>query len=43
MKVTLTGATGFIGSHVLTELRDHGLRLARGNRNGASPGLGLSG
>ncbi len=24
MKVTLTGATGFIGSHVLTELRDHG-------------------
>jgi nucleoside-diphosphate-sugar epimerase len=24
MKVTLTGATGFIGSHVLTELLDHG-------------------
>jgi nucleoside-diphosphate-sugar epimerase len=24
MKVTLTGATGFIGSHVLKELRDHG-------------------
>src|SRR4051794_25844811 len=24
MKVVLTGATGFIGSHVLTELRDHG-------------------
>ena len=24
MKVALTGATGFIGSHVLTELRDHG-------------------
>jgi nucleoside-diphosphate-sugar epimerase len=24
MKVALTGPTGFIGSHVLTELRDHG-------------------
>ena len=24
MKVVLTGATGFIGSHVLSELRDHG-------------------
>ena len=24
MKVALTGATGFIGSHVLTELRDNG-------------------
>jgi nucleoside-diphosphate-sugar epimerase len=24
MKIALTGATGFIGSHILTELRDHG-------------------
>ena len=24
MKVALTGATGFIGSHILTELQDHG-------------------
>jgi nucleoside-diphosphate-sugar epimerase len=24
MKIALTGATGFIGSHVLTELQDHG-------------------
>jgi nucleoside-diphosphate-sugar epimerase len=24
MKVTLTGSTGFVGSHILTELRNHG-------------------
>src|SRR5580704_5966670 len=24
MKVALTGATGFVGSHILTELHDHG-------------------
>jgi len=24
MKVALTGATGFIGSHILTELHEHG-------------------
>jgi len=27
MKIALTGATGFIGSHVLTELREHGYEV----------------
>jgi uncharacterized protein YbjT (DUF2867 family) len=36
MKVALTGGTGFIGSHVLPELRDHGhevVALVRGEDN----------
>ena len=24
MKIALTGATGFVGSHILTELHSHG-------------------
>jgi nucleoside-diphosphate-sugar epimerase len=49
MKIALTGATGFIGSHVLTELRDHGHELtafvrddAQADRvaaNGATPAV----
>jgi nucleoside-diphosphate-sugar epimerase len=35
MKVVLTGATGFIGSHVLTELHDHGHEVAALVRNEA--------
>jgi nucleoside-diphosphate-sugar epimerase len=35
MKVALTGATGFIGSHVLTELRDHGHEVGALVRNEA--------
>jgi nucleoside-diphosphate-sugar epimerase len=39
MKVALTGATGFIGSHVLTELRDNGhevTALVRGAADGGT-------
>jgi len=49
MKIVLTGATGFIGSHVLTELRDHGHEVtafvrddAQADRvaaNGATPAV----
>jgi nucleoside-diphosphate-sugar epimerase len=39
MKVALTGATGFIGSHVLTELQEHGhevTALVRGDSQAAA-------
>jgi nucleoside-diphosphate-sugar epimerase len=35
MRIALTGATGFIGSHVLTELRDHGHEVTALVRNEA--------
>src|SRR5690242_8139560 len=35
MKVALTGATGFIGSHVLTELRGHGHEVTALVQDGA--------
>jgi nucleoside-diphosphate-sugar epimerase len=35
MKVALTGATGFIGSHVLTELQEHGHEVTAFVRDGS--------
>src|SRR4026207_1019078 len=40
MKVALTGATGFIGSHVLTELRDNGHEVTALVRDAAGAGTG---
>ena len=39
MKVTLTGATGFIGSHVLAELLEHGHEVTALVRDHAQAGL----
>jgi nucleoside-diphosphate-sugar epimerase len=38
MKIALTGAAGFIGSHVLTELRDHGHEVTAFVRDDAQAG-----
>lgn len=35
MKVALTGATGFVGSHILTELHEHGDEVTALVRNGS--------
>jgi uncharacterized protein YbjT (DUF2867 family) len=39
MKVVLTGATGFIGSHVLTELQEHGHEVTAVIRTAADADL----
>jgi nucleoside-diphosphate-sugar epimerase len=39
MKVVLTGATGFIGSHVLAELREHGHEVTALVRDDAQAGI----
>ena len=39
MKVVLTGATGFIGSHVLKELREHGHEVVAPIREGSQADL----
>src|SRR5438552_3161015 len=38
MKVALTGATGFIGSHILTELQEHGHEITALVRDDAGAG-----
>ena len=39
MKITLTGATGFIGSHVLTALQEQALAAPRRQRGVQPEGL----
>jgi nucleoside-diphosphate-sugar epimerase len=39
MKVALTGATGFIGSHILTELQEHGHEVTALVRDDAQAGI----
>ncbi len=39
MKVALTGATGFVGSHILTELHEHGHEVTALVRDDAQAGI----